>query len=220
MIFRSYLKYAVGLVALAAAGPAWAADVLPPPAPSVEVSDDATASCLYSRVDIGVAINERPIVGAIASSDVDPTGFAEVGVGCQLLETFRVEAVVGARVPYDLGTGISADMQSSTAMVNFTYDITNYEGWTPYIGGGLGASYNRLTDVSAPVGADDGEQLSFAWNIHMGVSYDWTAQTKLDLGYRLSDLGKVTSGGATPVTVSDLMAHEFKIGMRYHFGSW
>lgn len=219
MIFRSYLKYAVGVVALLAAGPAWAADVLPPPAPSVEISDDATASCLYSRIDIGVAIHERPVISVGGGTDVDPTGFVDVGIGCQLLETFRVEAVLSGRVPYDLGSGVSADMQSTAAFLNLTYDITNYAGWTPYIGGGVGASYNRLTDVSAPVGASDGEELSFAWNVHMGVSYDMTPQTKIDMGYRLTDLGKARSGG-TPFTVDDLMAHEFKIGMRYHFGSW
>lgn len=220
MIFRSYLKYAVGLVALLAAGPAWAADVLPPPAPSVEVGDDPTASCLYSRVDIGVAIHERPSISVGGGDDVDPTGFVEVGIGCQLLETFRVEAVLGGHMPYSLGSGVNADMQSTTAFLNLTYDITNYAGWTPYIGGGLGAAYNRVTDVSAPAGASDGEELSFAWNVHMGVSYDVTSQTKLDMGYRLSDLGNSNSGGAAPFSVDEMMAHEFKIGVRYHFGSW
>ncbi|MDH3742592.1 MAG: outer membrane beta-barrel protein [Hyphomicrobiales bacterium] len=220
MMNRSYLKYSVGLVALVAAGPVWAADVLPPPAPSVEVADTSSGSCLYTRLDVGVAIHEPPTISVGGGSNVDPTGFAEVGVGCQLLETFRVEAVVGARYPYDLGSGVQADMQTSTAFVNLTYDITNYAGWTPYIGGGVGAAFNRITDVVAPATASDGEELSFAWNVHLGVSYDMTSQSKVDFGYRLSDLGGSRSGGPVAFTVDDMMAHEFKIGVRYNFGSW
>ena len=221
MMFRNRLKYTVGLVALVAAGPVWAADVLPPPAPSVEVADMSSGSCLYGRIDVGYAIHERPtITGAAGGADVDDTGLVEVGLGCQLLDTFRIEAVVGSRLPYDLGSGIDADMQTSTAFINFTYDITNYAGWTPYIGGGAGAAFNRITDVNIPAAASDGEDLSFAWNVHLGVSYDMSSHTKVDFGYRLTDLGGARSGGPAAFDVDDMMAHEFKIGMRYHFGSW
>ena len=114
MMFRNCLKSTVGLIALVAAGPVWAADVLPPPpAPSVEVADhSSSASCMYVRADVGGVFHERPSVtkaavgpgGAFAGGleaigeSIEDAMLFEAGVGCQLLENFRVEAVVGARL--------------------------------------------------------------------------------------------------------------------------
>ena len=237
MTFRNCLKYTAGLIAIFAAGPVSAADMLPPPAPEVEVADHASSSCLYVRADVGGAFHERPSVtkeaigpggglgGGLSAigETIEDTALFEVGVGCQLLETFRVEVVVGTRLKQSLSdsfNSLDASLHSSSAFLNFTYDITNYGGWTPYIGAGVGVGYHRIRDVVAPIDSSSGDEFDFAWNIHAGVSYDLTPQTKVDLGYRLADLGRAKSGGAIPMFVDDLVTHEFKIGIRHQFGAW
>ena len=240
MKFRSCLKSTVGLIALVATGPAWAADLLPPPpppAPAVEVAEPSSGSCLYVRADVGGAFHERPTVTKAAvgvgggfgggteaiGESIEDNALFEAGVGCQLLDTFRIEVVGGARLKQSLTdsfNSLDAELQTYTGFVNFTYDITNYAGWTPYIGGGLGIAYHRITDVVAPPDSSSGDEVDFAWNLHAGVSYDISAQTKLDFGYRYTELGRARSGGPIPMFVDDLTAHEFKVGIRYHFGTW
>ncbi len=238
MMFRNCLKSCVGLGALVAAGPVWAADMLPPPpAPSVEVADHSSTSCVFVRADVGGVFHERPSVTKAAvgvgggfgggteaiGEQIEDAAMFEVGVGCQLLETFRVEAVVGTRLKQSLTdsfNSLDADIQTSTAFLNVTYDITNYGGWTPYIGGGVGVAYHRITDVAAPIDSSSGNEVEFAWNVHAGITYDLSPQTKVDLGYRLADLGRARSGGPIPFFVDEMMTHEFKIGVRYQFGSW
>jgi len=236
MTFRTCLKSTVGLFALVAAGPVWAADMLPPPpAPSVEVADysSTSSSCMYARADVGGAFHERPSVTKAAigpgpgfglsaiGEQIEDTALFEIGVGCQLLETFRIEAVVGTRLKQSLTdsfNSLDANIQTSTAFVNATYDITNYGGWTPYIGGGIGVAYHRITDVVMPVDSSSGDEFDFAWNLHAGITYDISPQTKIDFGYRFADLGRARSGGPIPMFVDDLITHEFKVGVRYQFG--
>jgi opacity protein-like surface antigen len=59
-----------------------------------------------------------------------------------------------------------------------------------------------------------------------GAGFQLSERVILDLGYRFIDMGKAQSGtsdssGFTnnpPVRVDDLTAHEFKVGLRFHFG--
>ncbi len=208
----------------------------PPPPPPVEVVDQGS-SCLYVRADVGGVFHERPDVSKSAvgpggawggglnavGETIEDTGFFEVGMGCQLLDTFRVEATGGVRLKQSLEDpfgSLDAELQTFTGFVNVFYDITNYGGWTPYIGGGIGVAYHRITNLVAPVDSSAGDEVDFAWNIQAGLSYDISPHAKLDFGYRLTDLGKAKSDGPIPMLVDDLMAHEFKVGMRFHFGTW
>ena len=229
-MFRSCLKSTVGLVALIAAGPASAADFDPPP---MEQS-----SCFYVRADVAGVFHERPSVSKSAigpgggfwgasteaqGETIEDTVAFEGGFGCQIVENLRVELSGGVRLRQSLEDGfnsLNAEIQTYTAFANVFYDITNYGGWTPYIGGGVGIAYHDINDVVAPIDSSPGNQVDFAWNIQAGVSYDLTPNAKLDLGYRLIDLGVARSDGPVPFKVKDLMAHEFKVGFRYHFGAW
>jgi opacity protein-like surface antigen len=59
-----------------------------------------------------------------------------------------------------------------------------------------------------------------------GAGFQLSERVILDLGYRFIDMGKAQSGTADtsgftnnpPVRVDDLTAHEFKVGLRLHFG--
>lgn len=233
----SVLRLSVVAAGLVMSLPAHAADVdvpPPPPPPAPEIVDNS-GSCLYMRADGGGATYERPDVtqpigvgfaggGASAINEsISDTAFVEGGFGCQFTPSLRGEIVGGYRLRSSLkdpADSLDAKLQTYTVSVNFLYDITNYGGWTPYIGGGLGAAYHRLSDFSAPADAVSGDDVHFTWNVQAGVSYDITKNFKIDAGYRFSDLGNATSSTPNPVTVADMYVHEFKLGLRLHFSSW
>lgn len=238
-MLRHSFKAFICIGALCAAAPAIAADAYPPgppPPPAPVQIVDNSSNCFYVRADVGGAFHEKPAVsrsavgagGGFGGGGLDADGetirdtaFFEGGVGCQLTSNMRVEVTGGYRLRQSLRDSfdtLDAELQTYTAFANVYYDITNYAGWTPYLGGGMGVAVHSVRDVVAPVSSSSGEEVDFAWNIQAGVSYDFTQQAKLDFGYRLTDLGKAKSGGPIPFTVDNLMAHEFRVGLRFHFG--
>jgi opacity protein-like surface antigen len=140
----------------------------------------------------------------------------------------------------------SEDSTSATAwelMANAYADLGTYVGLTPYVGAGAGFTrldYDTLNNTAYctdAAGADiagcgfvsSHEGLSswrFTWALSAGVSYDLTKNTKVDLGYRYSQVeggdmfgwDALSAGaGATGVQGSDegFSQHTFKAGLRY-----
>jgi len=203
-------------------------------------------NCLYARIDGGVTLYERPNViqpigagfddggggsiGTAIGPEIDPTGFIEGGLGCQVASSLRFEITGGIRLKSSLTDAfpgsLDADIGSQYVFVSSFWDITNYGGFTPYVGGGIGASNNEITGLTAPAGATDGSDWDFAYHVDVGVSYDITHNLKFDLAYRYVDLGEVISGidtTAAPadqgaISVDRIEGHEVKVGLRYHFG--
>ena len=122
-------------------------------------------------------------------------------------------------------------LKTYTLMLNVYKDLGNYLGFTPYIGAGIGAAYHQMSGVyftgnpnltNTIEGRND---LAFAWAVMAGVGYQVSDRAILDFGYRYIDLGKASSGRVDNagfvnprVNVDDISAHEFKVGLRYHFG--
>ncbi len=231
------MKFRVGLLAGASVlgffgvSAGSAAELPPPPPPPqyVEVVD-TQESCLYVRGDVGGAFYQRPEVtkqGAVPSAATDEKVasqvFIEAGIGCQVTENMRIEVTGGYRFKASLTeafNGLDANLSTYTGFVNAFWDITNYNGFTPYLGGGVGVAYNRLTDVSLPALSSDGDRADLAYNLTAGISYDLANNFKVDLAYRYVDLGFARSKGAAPLIVDDLKSHEIKLGVRYQFGAW
>ncbi len=62
-------------------------------------------------------------------------------------------------------------------------------------------------------------------NFMAGIGWQVTDRAVLDIGYRYMDYGKAQSGKVDSagfvnpvVRIDDMTAHEFKVGLRYHFG--
>jgi opacity protein-like surface antigen len=126
---------------------------------------------------------------------------------------------------------LHTSVTSYTMMFNAYKDLGNYGGFTPYVGAGVGVAYNRLDDTyftgnpnltGRIQGHDD---LAFAWSLMAGVGYQLSDRAVLDVGYRYMDLGKVNSGNIDDqrnhnpvIRINDLVSHEIKVGLRYHFG--
>ena len=138
----------------------------------------------------GEALNER----------LDDTGFIEGGLGCQVNDLLRVDATGGYRFRSSLVDGndtLRTELETVTVFANAYWDITNYGGFTPYVGGGAGAAFHRLSNITAPLDASDGDTTAFAWNVTAGVSYDITPALKIDVSYRYTDrLGDLQRRGA------------------------
>ncbi len=122
-------------------------------------------------------------------------------------------------------------LKSYTLMFNGYKDLGNYGGFTPYLGAGVGVAYHILDEVyftdnpNLTNRIEGNRDLAFAWSLMAGVGYQLSANTVLDVGYRYIDMGRIESGRVDSagfvnpkVELDDIDAHEFKVGLRYHFG--
>lgn len=110
-------------------------------------------------------------------------------------------------------------------------DLFTSHGFTPYIGGGVGAARVRMgdiryTDYPAAGGSVSGSyngdaQWNFAWNLQAGVGFEVSPNMVIDANYRFVDLGDAKSktipaaAGDGKVKFKDLQAHEVRVGFRY-----
>ena len=86
-------------------------------------------------------------------------------------------------------------------MANGYYDFGNFSGITPYVGAGIGASYNTIShfrDVNIITGgggyADDNSEWNFAWALHAGLGFQATERMTIDFGYSFISLGDASTG--------------------------
>jgi opacity protein-like surface antigen len=142
----------------------------------------------------------------------------------------RFEADASARweAPTYIGTrrfGITSDV----VLANLYYDLDRGSRFSPYIGVGLGATYNRVTDGRVD-GACDCATIAGDSNWHVagalmaGISFKMLERMHLDAGYRFLYLGETKAASisnntpAAPAygpSVEDIHAHELRIGLRY-----
>ncbi len=119
-------------------------------------------------------------------------------------------------------------------LVNGYYDIGTWYGATPYVGAGVGFSYNTIydfQDINTPNAttsyAPTGSMFNLAWALHAGIGIQATENLTIDLGYSFVSLGDAktgiltaTPGGCTfcaPMTFKNIYSHDFKLGVRYSF---
>jgi len=121
----------------------------------------------------------------------------------------------------------TGSISSWTLLANGYFDLGTWAGFTPYVGGGIGATSLALKDyihVNLPRSnprytrrATDERRWNFAWAVTAGASYDVTPNTLIDMNYRYLSLGdaqaKDTNGRV--IDVEGVDAHEFRIGFRY-----
>jgi opacity protein-like surface antigen len=226
--------------------PARAVDL--PPAPILDDKDDPAESGFYLRGDIGAIdqlVTRRgrefgpastlPLVRSRFDRDVVLGG----GVGFQLFPWFRTDVTIDHRfeatfkgtrlAPAPLQVLDRADFDATTLLLNGYVDLPLWSGITPYLGAGIGASYNRLSDAEREFSSDiisgtaplpSRTNAAFAWALMGGVALDLGTSFKIDLGYRYTHLGdaRTHSAGLEPeIRAGNIDAHEFRIGARYMF---
>jgi opacity protein-like surface antigen len=125
-------------------------------------------------------------------------------------------------------------------LANAYYDFNSWGKFTPYVGAGIGVSYNTISDfldentaVSGGGWAPTGHEWSLAWALHAGTAFKVTDNLTLDVGYSFVHLGDAQTGpfqnldGVTgcvatdscvPMKFKGLYSHDLKIGLRWAFG--
>jgi opacity protein-like surface antigen len=202
----------------------------------------ARTSRCYLRGDVGYSVSSDPdarsaLANSVFGTGLDNTWLAGAGVGCGSgPQGLRAEAMFDYRGDRDFaatlsggGGTVATSVQTSTLMLNAYYDLGTWSRVVPYIGAGIGMARNAVDPVAysalatSPVAGDD--RWSFAWSLMAGFGWQVSDRAVLDFGYRYLDAGTARSGtidsagGAQPrLTLDDLTSHEFKIGLRYHFG--
>jgi opacity protein-like surface antigen len=206
--------------------------------------------------------------GTFVSKAIGDTVYLGAGFGWQINPRFRFDFTGEYRSTADVkaldnvtGTLATPDgtLQANTqynghltavvGLVNGYWDITNWRGFTPYLGAGAGFAHIKLSNVttlsnSTFTDAATGDQIlqhangysssksqtNFAWALMAGTSYDLSPNAKLDIGYRYLNMGSGVSASTdqlnctcgtvgAPLKISDLEAHEFKIGVRWLLGN-
>jgi opacity protein-like surface antigen len=177
------------------------------------------------------------VTDAVSNVSLDNSWVGGVGVGCgsgsrgirgEIMLDWHGDRDLTGTLAAPLGGTVNTSIQSTTLMFNGYYDLGRWANVVPYIGAGVGVARNRMDDVSfTALGntLNSEDKWSLAWSLMAGVSYQLSERVIIDLGYRYIDLGKAESsridsaGFVNPsFRVDDLTAHEFKVGLRWHFG--
>lgn len=113
---------------------------------------------------------------------------------------------------------------SSTLFANLYYDFRNDSAFVPYIGAGIGMSFNYLgfdLHRGGSAVSRDESTTNFAWNVGAGVAYNVNDALYIDAAYRYVDLGYTEASGALKgdqIKVgSRPYNHEFMLGLRFAF---
>lgn len=145
-------------------------------------------------------------------------------------------------VDFEEGTNFyTAKKQELLFLANAYYDLGQFHGITPYVGAGIGASYNTIynfADLNVPnegIGwAADNSKWSLAWALHAGASVPVNERLTLDFGYSFVKLGDAQTGifyqdpqdpecvggelNCAGMTFKNIYSHDFKVAARWSFG--
>lgn len=126
------------------------------------------------------------------------TGFIGGAVGYDFKDAVPIRAEIEylyrfASEKYGIELGVH------TLLFNLFWDIYDFDGLKPYIGGGLGVGFF----------SQDSDETGFAWQIGAGLSYHFTQNVAFSAGYRFAGYGQPFDGG------SNTLGHEILFGLRF-----
>lgn len=181
---------------------------------------------------------------AVRGESISNGAMYEVGIGCGSgSRGLRGDVTFGYRSDRDfkgdvdifvfnpIDPPIKTTLDTYTVMLNAYYDFGKFRGFVPYVGAGLGIAYHDMgmVHIDHPLSPNPQfgqSKVDLAWSLMAGVGYQITSNAVLDLGYRYIDMGSAHSDQSDlamannpRLVLDDVVAHELKIGLRYHFGS-
>jgi opacity protein-like surface antigen len=239
MSSKRFLISSFAALFVSAAGTAHAADYSPPLPPPEPCCDS-----WYLRGFVGAALNNETLDyttvtnATLQHSDISDGYFIGGGAGYIVNNWLRIDGTfeyraksrVYALVTYPPG-GIDeyqGYLNSWVFLANAYVDLGTWNCWTPFIGAGIGAAYNTLsdfTDVNPNGGYGFGRNPSnwnFAWAAYAGVSYAVSRNFNIDLTYRYLNLGSVTDTVDCSVTCTqdsfkfkDLYSNDIMLSLRW-----
>lgn len=191
-----------------------------------EQTTSAQAAGFYIRGDLGYGFATDPdgstSAGDMSAESVDNAPLIGGGIGYRFNDNVRTDFTFDFRSDADVeattagGTAVTSEVNGWTLMANGYWDVDQFEGFTPYLGAGIGYAMLETSDQiggNAETGDSSG---NLAWALMLGASVDiGLPQAVLDLGYRYISLGEFQQNGGA--SYDDLMAHEIRAGLRYKF---
>jgi opacity protein-like surface antigen len=263
------LLAAAGAAVLLAMPAARAADLGPPPPPcSITplapgcAAPIAEYSGWYLRGDIGMSNQSVSSLNNVVSPGTtvttpfltfDSAPIFDIGIGYQLNNWLRFDATAEYRANAHfhgqqiatfgaiiLPDDYNASKNEWLFLANAYVDLGTWWNVTPFVGVGIGGSYNTIksfTDVGATqAGATilsttyggDASKWNFAWAAYAGLSYQVTPTFAVEMSYRYLSLGDATTGptnsfdgvtvvNGTPFVFKDLTSQDVRIGFRWLF---
>ncbi|MEZ5841908.1 MAG: outer membrane beta-barrel protein [Hyphomicrobiales bacterium] len=191
-------------------------------------------------------IGDAPIIGAGVGYRVNEfvrleiTGEYRGSIGISATDQYRHTCTFVGGSCTSVGGVINRNnmwegqLDSTVVMVGGLVDVGEFAGITPFVGGSVGAAYNRIhglrdsdpSDLGGGGIAKDKGTWNFAWALQTGLAYDVSDRLTLEAGYRFMSLGDAESGavsclptsagcGFEGVKVKDLYSHDLRLGMRW-----
>ena len=165
-------------------------------------------------------------------------------VGKYLTDSFRLELEAIKRTGYEYdaesndiaGFVLKGNVETKALFINALYDFQPFsisnKVITPYLGGGLGISRNKLAkqdDIRS--GVDSNLDLSgstsseFAYKLAVGSLISLTEQLSLDVNYQYVNLGEFEGGNELTdnppivrgINGGDIKTQELMVGLQYTF---
>ncbi|MCM5556853.1 outer membrane protein [Pleomorphomonas sp. JP5] len=177
---------------------------------------------MLGALDIGVGAGYKfnDYLRADVVFDYETPAKFKGSIWCQDAGTCSTGAYIGSE---------RVKIEAYSALANVYADLGNFHGVIPYIGGGIGASYLRTSDVQSAAKGLDGKspkgdgKWNVAWALMAGVEYPISDRLSLDLGYRYLNLGDAQTASVTDaqgvssrMKYDDITAHEVRVGLRYY----
>jgi opacity protein-like surface antigen len=230
-----------------------------PPAPPADFGG------WYLRGDIGMTNQSAKSIDSATSATFPTTtaglGFDssplfDVGVGYRFNNWFRTDVIGQYRGKANLHGSQSVllgptDVEANTytgsksewvVMANAYVDLGTWWCITPFVGAGVGGSYNKLSGFqdngvrytggvlsnSVTNFADNGKW-NFAWAAHAGLAYKVNPGFTVELAYSYMNLGDASPGnfrafdgsisGPTTIKVKDITSNDIKLGVRWELNT-
>ncbi|SDT49185.1 outer membrane protein [Bradyrhizobium canariense] len=224
----------------------------------------------YLRGDIGMTNQQLKSLGNPGDPNAslftstgmgfDSAALYDLGVGYQFNNWFRADVIgqwrgrsnfhgsqsvpVGVFGPtFTEANNYSGSKSEAVILANAYVDLGTWWCVTPYIGAGIGGSYNRVSGFqdngviynggvlnNSVTYAGDAGKWNFAWALHAGLAYRVTQNVTLELGYSYMNLGDAVTGptnsfdgvtvvNGSPFVMKSITSNDVKLGVRWNLDS-
>jgi len=195
--------------------------------------------------------NDNGLLRALQNEDLGTGSAFGFSLGKYLTDSFRLELEATKRTGYEYDARYTspfnfsrltekAKIQTEALFINGFYDFQPFSlkstSITPYLGGGVGISRNKMGTVEErrdglPNGlSTDGNTINqFAYKLSAGTLVSLTEQLSLDVNYQYVNLGAFKSGTGVysdgvfgsnlqrPINGGDIKTQELMVGLQYTF---
>ena len=194
-------------------------------------------------MDTGTMNYDNGEVFTLNDDDLGTGSAFGISAGKYITDNFRLELEAIKRTGYEMDTRDSdnnldeAKISSKSIFINGFYDFQPFSirktAITPYLGGGVGISKNKMgtTHENRPAATLDGKTISqFAYKVAAGTLVDLTENVSLDINYQYVNLGNLKSGVGVydvagefqgnlnqGINGGEIKTQELMVGLQYKF---